>query len=923
MKSRILIFALVIMGFVLMLTNSCKKEKEEVPVLATTIVTAITQTTAVSGANITSDGGAAVTARGVCWSTAATPTIADSKTSNGTGTGVFTSAITGLTPGATYYVRGYATNSAGTAYGTAKSFSALALLGPVVVTKAVTNVDQTTATSGGRITSDGGAAIIAKGVCWSTSATPTIADSKTTNGTDTASFVSNITGLTASTTYYVRAYATNSVATTYGTAVSFSTTAAPIVPTVTTTAITAITQTTASSGGSISADGGAAVTAKGLCWSTSATPTVADSKTLDGTGTASFTSSITGLAALTTYYVRAYATNSAGTGYGTAVSFTTSSNLIIPTLGATSVVTTITQTTAISGGSITSDGNAAITAKGVCWSLTSTPTIADSKTTDGTGTAAFVSAITGLTPGTTYYVRAYATNSVGTGYATAVSFTTTAPVVPLPVLTTTVVSAISKTTATSGGNITSEGGAAVTARGVCWGTGTAPTIADSKTTDASGTGVFVSALTGLTPGTTYYVRAYATNTGGTQYGAAESFTTLPLAVLPVITTTAVTAIASTTATSGGNVTSDGDATVTEKGVCWSTSATPSITDSKTLDGTGTGSFTSSITGLTASTTYYVSAYATNSVGTAYGTPVSFTTAAPPAVPVVTTKDVILIGHATAKSGGTVTSDGGGAITEKGVCWSVNPSPTITDSKTSDGTGNATFTSAITGLSASSAYYVRAYATNSTGTSYGAEKTFTTWGDPIVDNDGNEYHEVTIGSQIWLVEDLRTKHYLNGDPIPTVKLAADWNLLTTGAYVYYNNDSVVYKDYGLLYNGRTFLDPRGLGITGYHIPTVEECTTLQTFVGGATTGGGPLKAVSQIYWNAPNEGATNSTGFTALGTGRRKTDGSFGSRGSSGFFWTTTPYSTGGNYMALNSAAATFVVSWESYKYGLPIRLIKN
>ena len=86
MKSRILILSLVILGFVLMLTNSCKKEKEEVPVLSTTAVTAITQTTASSGANITSDGGAAVTARGVCWSTAATPTIGDSKTSNGTGT---------------------------------------------------------------------------------------------------------------------------------------------------------------------------------------------------------------------------------------------------------------------------------------------------------------------------------------------------------------------------------------------------------------------------------------------------------------------------------------------------------------------------------------------------------------------------------------------------------------------------------------------------------------------------------------------------------------------------------------------------------------------------------------------------------------------------------------------------------------------
>ena len=649
MKSRILIFALVIMGFVLMLTNSCKKEKEEVPVLTTNVVTDITQTTAASGGNITSDGGAAVTARGVCWSTATTPTIADSKTSNGTGIGVFQSDLTNLTPGTTYYVRGYATNSAGTAYGTAKSFTALPLLGPVVVTSAVTDVTQTTATSGGRITSDGGAAITAKGVCWSISATPTIADSKTVNGTDTAAFVSDITGLTASTTYYVRAYATNSVGTTYGTAVSFTTAVAPVVPIVTTTAVTAIAQTTASSGGSISADGGEAVTEKGVCWSTSATPTIADSKTLDGTGTATFTSAITGLTAETTYYVRAYATNSVGTGYGDAVSFTTLAVPVAPTV-TTTAVTSITLSTAASGGVISSDGGLAVTEKGVCWSTSATPTITDSKTNDGTGTATFTSAITSLTGSTTYYVRAYATNSVGTGYGTAVSFTTSA----------------------------------------------AP-------------------------------------------------------VLPVLTTTDVTAITHITAISGGSIASDGGAAITEKGVCWSTLATPTIANSKTSDGTGTDAFTSDLTGLTPSTTYYVSAYATNSVGTAYGTPVSFTTLAPPTPPVVTTMDITHIGHATAKSGGNVTSDGGADVTARGVCWSTSASPSITDSHSNDLTGTGEFTSAITGLSITTPYYVRAYATNSEGTSYGEEKTFTTWGNPILDIDGNEYHEVVIGTQTWLVE----------------------------------------------------------------------------------------------------------------------------------------------------------------------------
>ncbi|MBQ7489410.1 MAG: hypothetical protein IJT51_02690 [Bacteroidales bacterium] len=225
---------------------------------------------------------------------------------------------------------------------------------------------------------------------------------------------------------------------------------------------------------------------------------------------------------------------------------------------------------------------------------------------------------TGLTSGTTYYVRAYATNSVGTAYGSEVSFTTLA----LPTVTTTAASNIGTATATSGGNVTADGGATVTARGVCWSTSHNPTISNSKTTNGSGTGSFTSSLTGLTSGTTYYVRAYATNSVGTAYGSEISFTTLSL---PTVTTTAASNIGTATATSGGNVTADGGATVTARGVCWSTSHNPTTSNSKTTNGSGTGSFTSSLTGLTSGTTYYVRAYATNSVGTAYGNEVTFTT----------------------------------------------------------------------------------------------------------------------------------------------------------------------------------------------------------------------------------------------------------------------------------------------------------
>jgi len=198
--------------------------------------------------------------------------------------------------------------------------------------------------------------------------------------------------------------------------------------------------------------------------------------------------------------------------------------VVVPTLS-TTVVTDITETTANSGGDITSDGGAPITARGVCWSTNQFPTISDNKTEDSIGVGKFSSTLSDLLPNTTYYVRAYATNSKGTGYGSAVSFTTQD--ISLPILSTTVVTDITETTAKSGGNITSDGGAAITARGVCWSTNQFPTISDNKTEDGTGTGEFYSALGNLLPNTTYYVRAYATNSKGTGYGDVIFFTTLP------------------------------------------------------------------------------------------------------------------------------------------------------------------------------------------------------------------------------------------------------------------------------------------------------------------------------------------------------------------------------------------------------------
>ena len=196
--------------------------------------------------------------------------------------------------------------------------------GIVFTALSLSSITSTSASAAVGISSDGGASITAKGLVWSTSVNPTIAlTTKTNDGTGTGAFTSSITALSTSTLYYVRAYATNANGTVYGAQQSFTTLGA--VPTLTTTSASSISLTGASTGGNISSDGGTTITSRGVCWSTSSNPTVNDNKLVNGNGTGSFTINLTGLNGSTTYYLRAYATNAVGTGYGPQISFTTSS----------------------------------------------------------------------------------------------------------------------------------------------------------------------------------------------------------------------------------------------------------------------------------------------------------------------------------------------------------------------------------------------------------------------------------------------------------------------------------------------------------------------------------------------------------------------------------------------------------------------
>jgi uncharacterized protein (TIGR02145 family) len=508
------------------------------PEVVTANITNITTTSAQCGGNVTSDGLGTVTLRGVCWDTLSSPTFENNlgHTENGSGTGEFTSYITNLLEGKTYYIVAYASNEKGTGYGEIKNFTATPIITPQVTTANVTNITTTSAQCGGNVTSNGNGLVTLRGVCWNNTGNPTLINSigHTEDGSGLGTFTSNITGLEVGVAYYIAAYASNESETGYGEVKSFST--LPLtMPTLTTNAVTNITTNSAISGGNVSNSGNGTISARGVCWNTSMYPTLQNciDSTSNGSGLGSFTSNITGLVEGVTYYVRAYAKNEEVTGYGNQVSFST---LSLPTL-ITSSVTNISYTNATSGGNVTNAGGSTVTAKGVCWSTLPNPTTSDPHTNDGSGIGSFVSDITGLTQNTTYYVRAYATNSVGTAYGNQVSFTTLQ--ITLPTVTTSPVTNITATTATSGGNVIEDGGGTVTARGVCWSTSQNPTISGNHTTNGNGLGTFTSQITGLNPNTTYFVRAYATNSEGTSYGSQVSFTTLDFAMpcpgIPTVT----------------------------------------------------------------------------------------------------------------------------------------------------------------------------------------------------------------------------------------------------------------------------------------------------------------------------------------------------------------------------------------------------
>lgn len=394
---------------------------------------------------------------------------------------------------------------------------------------------------------------------------------------------------------------------------------------ITTNPISEITSTSARSGGNVIATGNFTVGMCGVCWSESPSPTTNDYFTTDNQGLGEFSSLLNHLNSGTKYYVRAYATTSSGIMYGEELTFTTETIQNADIIVNTSEVEEISSSTARCGGVVSTNGDALVTQKGVCWSTSSDPTISDPHTADGQGTGAFTSNVTGLTGSTLYYIRAYATTSENeTFYGNSRTFMTDAgnSSFDLPTITIGELTDITGNSAKCTGNVVADGGTEVTQRGFCWNTSPHPLVYYSHVECGSGVGGFSGNLTDLEPGTTYYVRAYATNSEGTNYNEEDLvFTTISL---PSVITSEATNVTRYSATVGGDVTDDGGSAVI-RGICWNTTGDPTISDNPMICGNGTGTFSVSMNGLEPNTTYYVNAFAKNEAGTAYGNPISFTT----------------------------------------------------------------------------------------------------------------------------------------------------------------------------------------------------------------------------------------------------------------------------------------------------------
>ncbi|MCE5347372.1 MAG: hypothetical protein LLG13_13945 [Bacteroidales bacterium] len=570
----------------------------------------------------------------------------------------------------------------------------------------------------------------------------------------------------------------------------------------------------------------------------------------------------------------------------------------IPPSLSTTTVTEISTTTAVSGGSITADGGSPVISRGVCWNTSDDPTIENNKTMENGDLLSFTSNITQLSPNTSYYVRAYATNSAGTGYGKSVPFKTHGDKPASNVLNT---SNITINSATLNGSINPNFlSTTVTFEyGVSTSYGSTATAQESPVSGDTDGNVTVKAdLSGLTPGTTYHFRIKAENSLGITYSSDLPFTTLGQA--PIAITEAVTNLLVRTATLNGSVNPNYLSTIVTFEWGTSTSYGNTITPTQSpVNGSTSVSVSAGLTGLAPGTTYHFRIVATNELGTTNGNDLTFTTLGkiPTAVTQTTTNlkvnTVTLNGSVNPNYLSSTVSFEWGTTTEYGNTLTALQSPLT-------GSTLVNISADLSELTPETTYHFRISATNELGTTNGEDLTFKTFA--AIDADGNGYYSVNIGTQTWLTENIRTTKFSNGDLIGTTDPATkDISNESTPNYQWAPNgiESNV-PIYGRLYSWYAVIDGRHICPTGWHVPSDAEWTTLADYLinngyGIGGSGNGIAKSMAAITgWTTVseegsigNDPSNNSSGFTALPAGYRFSSNTFTNIGYVCTWWSST------------------------------------
>ncbi len=734
-------------------TSSFNTEDAIPPSLSIAEATEVTESGATLTATILDNGGYEPTVRGFAYAmyveNAGDPTL-DDNTKLVIGD-KFEITLSDLAANTTYIVRPYATNDAGTGYGESVKFTTSQQKIPMVIANGSgslankpVEVVAYEAVCMGAVTEDHGFTVTEYGFCYSTeSRQPTIESSQHIKAQDGAKgFSATLKGLTASTKYYMRAYAKSEKGVGYSATVEFTTDKEQVVS-LTQATVTDRTSSSVTITAQMAYESFSTIKEKGICYGQTANPSVDGTKISDSSTEHKVTATITGLKEGDTYHARAYAITRDGTFYSGDIAFTTETTYA-PSVSKPSVYDK-TETGAKVRASIRTNGGLEVTAKGICYSSTNAkPTLEDLVAISTEADNSILVSLSDLQGGVTYYVRSYATNAKGTGYSEEVEqFTTTKHTEPT--LNGLNVMNIKDDNAEASASIANIGGEGETIeeRGFVVSTSGDPTIDGYNTTkfvSSSTEDAFSTKLTGLRYNTLYYIRAYAVNKVGTGYSKTLSFETgsSERATLGELKCTKTEAHS---LSFSFEVTSTGGAELTSQGFMWRKSGESEYTN---VSGKLTGNtVTGTITGLTENTGYYVYGYVENKNGetsTGYNT---FNTAKlPPGEgdnptpgdddgtkkPTVGYTNVSEIYATTAWLSANIESDGKLTITEKGFLWMVDDGTELTienGTKIIVTSGSTSMRHKLTGLTGKTRYRVRAYAINAKGISYGGYSTFTT------------------------------------------------------------------------------------------------------------------------------------------------------------------------------------------------------